>query len=375
MRLDDYGVARVGAFLSSDEAREIADVRLPGVGEVVYRGLPLACFSVNGRPQHIVPSPITGEIVEVNNALIDTKPGTWHNPCREGWIARIRPENVEEDLAACRTRHVIVAIDNERAGKRQAIELMDLGCSADVAVSPGTTFEAIKRNESSLVLIDAASFGNDGPKMVENINEKFAKAKVVVVADPDSRWEAEYRAHKIFYYAVKPLTNTELIDVLNSAFGAAIEPAPEIAPAGKLPNRVSKVSITNRHSQEVNLLVSGEALLNNKGVGLQLRNLIFSENYPITFTLGARRFDAIDLIREANVCDRILVLEARDTGKVPGAVTVIQGCEALKGMSGSEYGIKTLMIQPNGEESGELVFDARTSRAVAEFIINEMASK
>jgi DNA-binding response OmpR family regulator/glycine cleavage system H lipoate-binding protein len=375
VKLDDYGVARVGAFLSSDEAREIADVHLPEVGDVVYRGLPLASFGINGRPQRIVPSPVTGEIVETNTALIEDKPGIWHHPCREGWIARIRPENAQEEIAECRTRHVIVAMDNEALGRRQARELGTLGCSAAVAVSPGTTLEAINRNQSGLVLVDAASFGNDGPKMVGWINEKFAEAKVVVVADPDSRWEAEYRAHKIFYYAVKPLTNAELIDILNSAFGATIEPAPEMAASGKLPTSVSKVTITNRYSQEVNLLVSGEALLNNKGVGLQLRNLIFSENYPITFTLGTRHFEAIDLMREANLCDRILILEARDTGKVPGSVTVVDGCEALRGVGGSEYGIKTLVIQPNGEQKGALVFDARTSRAVAEFIMNKMASK
>ncbi len=372
---DDYGVARVGALLSGDEAREIIGMRLPTVGDLVHKGLPLASFSVNGRPEHVVPSPVTGEIVEVNTALINAKPGTWHNPCRDGWIARIRPENLENDIAGCDSRHVVLAIDDERAGKRRAKELSELGCVVDVAVSPATTLEAIRRSEANLVLIDAASFESDGPRLVDGINEDFAGTKVVVVADPDSRWESEYRTRRIFYYAVRPLTNAELIDILSSTFGAAIEPAPETAPSRKLPNQISKVSITNHHSQEVNLLVTGEALASNKGVGLQLRSLIFSKRYPITFTLGARRFGTIDLIREANLCDRMLVLDVKDTGKVPGAVTVIPGCEALKGVSGNDNTIKTLLIQPSAQTKGEINFDARTCRAIAGFILNEMTSK
>ncbi|UCF77794.1 MAG: response regulator [Candidatus Eiseniibacteriota bacterium] len=374
VRREEHGVARVGAFLSSDEARETTAVQLPRVGDRTYKGLPLASFSVSRGMRHIVPSPITGKVIAVNTALADAKAGTWVNPCRDGWIACVRSESVDTDLATCGTRKVILAMADETAGERQAKELAELGCASQVAVSMGTTLEALNTSSSSLVLLDAASFDADGPQLVAAINERFSNAKVVVVADPDSRWEAEYRALKIFYYAVKPLTDAELLDVLDSAFGTTIEPAPEVAPSGTLPDWVSKVRITNRHSQDVNLLVSGEALLAHKGVGLQLRKLIFEGNYPITFTLGAKSYDAIEVMQEANRCDRMLFLESRDSGRVPGSVEITSGCATLKGIGGGDERVKTLVIQPKSETSGELVFDARTSKAIAEFILGQMES-
>jgi CheY-like chemotaxis protein len=374
MQRAPYNSVRVGAFLSSEDTKAITSIQLPQAGDVVYRGLPIAAITAEGKPQRIIPSPVTGEVVEVNKALATGKADTWVKPCQAAWIANVRPLNLEQDLLACTTRNVVLATTDERKGKQQAELLTDLGCTVDVAKTLEAASEAVKRNNSRLVIIDATSYGNQGPDMVKFFNSTLPEVKVVVIAAQGSKSEADYRANKILYYALEPLAETELIDVLNSVFGPTLRPAPEVAPSRKLPNWICKISITNRQGKKVNLLSSGEVLFSHKGLGLQLRDLIFGKSYPITFTLGAKNYNVIDIINEVENCDRLFFLEAKDAGKIPGSVVVTSGSELLKGMGSGEHQIKTLAVQPSSKESAALVFDARASRALAEFILKEMTS-
>jgi DNA-binding response OmpR family regulator len=369
-----YNSVKVGAFLASEDAKAISSVQLPEAGELVYRGLPIAAVTLEGKPQRLIPSPVTGEVVEVNKALAGAKPDAWARPCQAAGIANVRPTNLDEDLLACATRSVVLATADEKKGKEQAGRLTDLGCAVEVAKTQEVASEAIRRNKSRLFIIDATSYGNKGPDMVKYFNSTFPEVKVVVMAAQGSKSEADYRAHKILYYALEPMTEPEVIDLLNSVFGPTLRPAPEVAPSRKLPNWICKISITNRQGKKVNLLSSGEVLFSHKGLGLQLRDLIFGKSYPITFTLGAKNYNVIDIINEVENCDRLLFLEAKDAGRIPGSVVVTSGSELLKGMGSGEHKIKTLAVQPSGKESTELVFDARASSALAEFILKEMTS-
>jgi CheY-like chemotaxis protein/glycine cleavage system H lipoate-binding protein len=369
-----YNSVRVGAFLSSEETRSILSIQLPKVGDMVYRGLPIAAITVEGKPLRIIPSPVTGEVVEVNPALAGAKADTWTKPCKTAWIANIRPANLEEDLLACSRRSVVLVATDDKRVKQQAELLADLGCTVEVTSTLEATSEAVRRNKSKLLVIDATSSGNKGPDMVKYFNSTLPEVKVVAIATQGSKYEAEYRANKILYYAMEPLAETEVIDVLNSVFGPTLGPAPEVAPSRKLPNWICKISITNRQGRKVNLLSSGEVLFSHKGLGLRLRDLIFGKSYPITFTLGAKNYSVIDIINEVENCDRLLFLEAKDVGRIPGSVVVTSGSELLKGMGSGEHKIKTLTVQPSGKESPALVFDARSSRALAEFILKEMTS-
>jgi DNA-binding response OmpR family regulator len=374
MQKAPYNSVKVGAFLTSEDAKAISSIQLPQVGDVVYRGLPIAAVTVEGKPQRLIPSPVTGEVVEINKGLAGAKPDVWARPCQSAWIANVRPTNLEEDLHACATRSIVLATADEKKGKEQAGRLTDLGCTVEVAKTLEAASEAIKRNKSKLFIIDATSYGNQGPDMVKYSNSTFPEVKVVVMAAQGSKWEADYRANKILYYALEPITEPEVIDLLNSVFGPTLRPAPEVAPSRKLPNWICKISITNRQGKKVNLLSSGEVLFSHKGLGLQLRDLIFGKSYPITFTLGAKNYNVIDIINEEENCDRLLFLEAKDVGKIPGSVAVTSGSELLRGMGSGERKIKTLTVQPSGKESAELVFDARASRALAGFILKEMTS-
>jgi CheY-like chemotaxis protein/glycine cleavage system H lipoate-binding protein len=366
-----YNTARVGAFLSTEEARAVTAIQLPKVGDIVYRGLPLATVTMTGKPARAILSPITGHVTRVNSALT-AKPTAWEKPCEEAWIAHVRPTDLEVELETDVARTVVLAAPNG-AKVEQSIELLtSLGCTVEAVKTVEGAIEAIKKAKKALFMVDAASAGQKGPEMVQTINARYPDVKVVVSGGKGSKHEAEYRANKILYYSVGPWSVPEMIDVLNSVFGPTLGPAPEVAPSRKLPNWISKIRITNRNGKEVNLLASGEILNSHKGLGFQLRDIIAERKCPITFTLGAKNFNVIELIEETDKCDKLVVLEIKDTERIPGSVVMTSGSELLKGMGASEQKIETIVVQPGTEQNAPLVYDGRTSRGLAEFILKEM---
>ncbi len=369
-----HDFVRVGAFLSSLESRSITSAQLPKIGDKVFRGLPLASFNIGGKLPHVIPSPVTGEVVTVHESLLSADPETWEMPCDKAWIAHIRPENLEEDLQVCTMRSAILMNANESKRQAQVELLTNLGCSVQVADSLEAVAESARKEKVNLFIIDTTSFRKEGPEIVREINSMLPDLKVVAIAAPDSKWETDYRTNKILYYAIEPLVEMEMVDILNSVFSRTMKSAPEIAPSRNLPNWISKISITNRHSKKVNLLVAGEILLRHKGIGLQLHDLFLNNSYPITVTLGAKNYDVIDIIKETDDCDSLLILESKNIGKIPGSVLMSHGCELMKGISSNTDKIKTLTIQADNAQNASFIFDARTSKALAEFILKEMTS-
>ena len=365
---------RVGAFLSSVECMNLASIQLPNPGDKIYRGLPLARLAIEGKGQHLIPSPITGIIIKVNDSINGQRMDIWQKPCSDGWIALIEPENLEEDLKACH-RHSMILMNAKDEKKQEQIEILtNLGCSVQVAGTAAAVSEAMKKEKADLVILDTSSYGKEGLAVVSELNNKLPGLKIVAIAQPDSPFEKDYRLHKILYYAIEPLAEMEMVDILNSVFAPVRKPAPEIAPSRNLPNLISKISITNHHSKKIDLLVSGEILMRHKGVGLQLHDLFLNNSYPITVTMGAKNYDVIDVIKEVNDCDELIFLESRDMEKVPGSIMITPGCALMKGMPGSAESIKTLTVQPENGKNVQLVFDARLSKAIAEFILREMTS-
>jgi CheY-like chemotaxis protein/glycine cleavage system H lipoate-binding protein len=366
-----YGTARIGAFLSAQEAKAVTAIQLPKVGDMVYRGLPVAVITSAGMPQRVIPSPITGQITRVNSTLASQKE-SWEKPCDQAWIAHVRPTDLDAELEANPARTVVLAAANGAKVEKDIELLTNLGCTVEAVKTPEGALEAIKKAKKALFMIDASSFDSKGLELVKTVNARYPEVKVVVRGAQGSKHEAEYRANRILYFAVGPWSVTEMIDVLNSVFGPTLQPAPEVAPSRKLPNWISKIRIIGRNGKEVNLLASGEILNSHKGLGLQLRDIIFARNYPITFTLGAKDFNVIELIEETDKCDKLIVLETRDTGRIPGSVVVAAGSELFKGMGANEQKVQTVMVQPGAEKNAPLVYDGRTSKGLAEFILKEM---
>jgi len=365
-----YGAARVGAFLSTQDAKALTEVQLPKVGDMVYRGLPIAVLTIAGA-QRVVPSPISGMIARTNSTLVSNKQA-WEKPCDQAWIAHVKPTDLDVELAATPTRTVVLAAADGAKLDKELELLTSLGCTVETVKTPEGALDALKKAKKALFMIDAASYDGKGPELVKTVNDRYPDVKVVVRGAQGSKHEAAYRANKILYFAVGSWSVPEMIDVLNSVFGPTLLPATEVAPSRKLPNWISKIRIIGRNGKEVNLLASGEILNSHKGLGLQLRDIIFARNYPITFTLGAKDFNVIELIEETDKCDKLILLEAKDAGRIPGSATVIAGSEMLKGMGANEQKVQTVAVQPGPEKSAPLVYDGRTAKGLAEFLLREM---
>lgn len=77
-------------------AKTIISVTLKGSGKAVKKGRSIATVE-SGKWVGPVPSPVNGEIVEVNQAL-GTSPATInHDPYGEGWVARVRCSDWDAD--------------------------------------------------------------------------------------------------------------------------------------------------------------------------------------------------------------------------------------------------------------------------------------
>ena len=87
----DDGLARVGAMVTRQEGSGLLSVRLPRIGEAVYQGLPLAELTYADRPPVIVPAPVSGVVVTINDALETDPSALVRDPCGSGWIALVCP--------------------------------------------------------------------------------------------------------------------------------------------------------------------------------------------------------------------------------------------------------------------------------------------
>jgi glycine cleavage system H protein len=77
---------------------DIVYVEMPRVGMRVKRGDEMVTVE-SPKAAASVYAPVSGEIVEVNEAL-DAAPGTINaSPCGEGWLVAIRPEDIAGERA------------------------------------------------------------------------------------------------------------------------------------------------------------------------------------------------------------------------------------------------------------------------------------
>lgn len=91
IRTEDDGVAAVGITdYAQDQLGEIVFVELPQVGQSVEHGADCAVIeSVKAAGE--LKSPADGEVVAVNEVLVDAPETINTDPMGEGWILRIRP--------------------------------------------------------------------------------------------------------------------------------------------------------------------------------------------------------------------------------------------------------------------------------------------
>ena len=96
--LDDGSVLIGVTDYAQKQLHEIVYVELPAVGDSAeYMGVVGALESVKAVSD--MNSPVAGEIVEVNEGLLDSPELVNDSPYEEGWFAKVKPSDLEGDLA------------------------------------------------------------------------------------------------------------------------------------------------------------------------------------------------------------------------------------------------------------------------------------
>ena len=98
-RTNDDGSVSVGISDSAqDQLGDMVFIELPEVGQTVAAGE--ACAVVESvKAASDVYAPVSGEIVEVNEALVDSPETVNQDAYGEGWLFRLQPEDVSEMAA------------------------------------------------------------------------------------------------------------------------------------------------------------------------------------------------------------------------------------------------------------------------------------
>ena len=367
----DLSSVRVGALLPTEEARTIDSLRCARVGDKVYRGLPMAEAVLQNGRRRSIPSPLTGVVVELNQSMLDHPTAAWDDPCAKGWLARVVPEPSALELQPAERRRVVLcAADAARlATERERLER--LGCEVVEAADAARAIETL-RTRSGALLLDGDGLGAAGPALVHQVKQALPETRVVVLAGAQTEAHySAYRAERVLYCAVTPVADAELVDIVDSMFRATAAPAAAAA-TGALPTGMSAVRIINRNGESVTLLSHGGLLQVSRGVGQRVVQRILDGSYPIRVTLGTGALGPKDITRAADISDRILVLEARDGGRLSG--TLVREASGSLAQRAGEAGKKvaTLQVQPLATEGDPLGFDERTVDALAAVIVGEM---
>ncbi|MBN2560602.1 MAG: response regulator [Phycisphaerae bacterium] len=372
LQLGKDGSVRVGAVPARSQGGTVEAVHLPSIFESIYQGLPLASLTVADKPQLIMPSAVSGVVVAVNELLTEDPSALWDDPCGNGWIACLRPTRLEEDVRGCNVRRVILVNAHEASGDEQSKHLTRLGCQVRIVREWDELAPLLHDPSCHVVMIDAASFAERGPDLVQRINADAASVRIVVVASPGSRWEAPYRRHKILYYAVEPFRDNEIIDILEAAFRPPRSPPPQVERRTALSESMSGIWFTNRNGKSVRLVASTGLLRRDQGLGWHLVNKLADHHYPIETTLGNAALTPSALHDAASTCDRLLVLQAKDTGRLPGSLARDTKGEFLPVERDNVGKVTALVVQPAPPGCHPLEFDAMTIAALAEHLVQEM---
>ena len=97
-RVNDDGTVTVGVTdIGQARAGKIINIRIKAPGKKLKKGKPVASLE-SGKWAGPVPADIEGEVVERNEKLFDKPDLINEDPYGEGWIAKIKPTNLERDL-------------------------------------------------------------------------------------------------------------------------------------------------------------------------------------------------------------------------------------------------------------------------------------
>ncbi len=110
-RLEEDGSVVVGiSDHAQDALGDVVFVELPEVGSIVAQGAECAVVESVKAASDIY-APVSGEVLEINEALEDAPETINEDPYGDGWLFRIQPEN-EEQLDDLLGSHYVISISN-----------------------------------------------------------------------------------------------------------------------------------------------------------------------------------------------------------------------------------------------------------------------
>ncbi len=374
LQMGGDGTGRAGALISKSQVDKTEKLTVPRIGEAVYQGLPLAALTDEDGNIRSIPAPISGVVIAVNTALADDLEVVCEAACDRAWIACIAPTRAEEQLDNCRTRSVILVNADSASTDKQFRQLTELGCEVRVAAGWDDLAPMLAENDCPLVVLDEVSFGADGPLLAERINEGAPDVKLLVLAAPGSQWETAYRERKIFYYAVEPFADNEIVDILHAAFCPEIRSETGHGARRDPSEPVSGIHIKNHNGRRVCLLTPYGTIRTNAGLGLCLRQKLLETRLPIETYLGESPLTPSEVLGAAKTADRVFIMLVKDHGRIPGCM--IRDAKGEFGWASGDNAEKVtvLAIQPDQSGEGLAGLAPSTIEALAGHIAEELAS-
>ncbi len=98
IRVNEDDTVTIGMTdIAQSMAGPILHAKTKSVGTARKKGRPIATVE-SGKWVGPVKSPITGEIVEVNEGLADDAQLMNRSPYKDGWVVKMKAENLDQDL-------------------------------------------------------------------------------------------------------------------------------------------------------------------------------------------------------------------------------------------------------------------------------------
>jgi len=191
---------------------------LPVIFITGFPCVPTAASAVRLGATDYVTKPFTPDEITrtVEETLRSREPSTGH----------------DEDVKDQGRRNLILASADRVSAHTEAKQLRSLGCEVRVVSGWAELQPALGDPEYNVLVLDASSFGPEGPGLVGRVNSESPSTRTVVIAPSASQWESAYREQSIFYYAVEPFVDNEIVEILDAVFHPRPKPLPHAPAAG-----------------------------------------------------------------------------------------------------------------------------------------------
>lgn len=365
------GSIRCGAVLPRTMLKEGMTLVAPRIGEVVFHGLPMFAIEAGGRLEAVA-SPVCGVVTAVNSRVQDNPALLWDSPCRESWVATVAPTRPEECKKLCKPRRVLLAGD-AGAMQKNAARLRELGCELRTVAGAEELCRLAAESESQVVVLDEVSLGNEGPAIAQRIKDVAPAIKILVLGSAKDARETAFREKKIFYYAVRPFEDNEIVQILDAMFCPEVQNAARSEEPRGFSEPIRGIYITNHGGRKICLLTPDGIIKTGKGMGKALCKRLLDGLFPIETYLGDKPLVAGDVLKASSSADRVFVLTLKDMGRIPGCLTRdAKGQYDWADEGKSSDKLTSLVIQPDacGKLDG---LSAAVLDTLAEHIAAEMA--